>query len=215
MSAFEVDTVMMVGRSVREVLAGHWKDPRLSPILESADIYSAAMNRAFLDRLGINNKFWTGNVQWASDETGNTAPVSHVCNVLQLSDRTCWLLDNSPAKPCLQRGPTNAVPATTDSESAEVIFFLTHGKRLDDTTKPGWGWQHKIPTSKQARIYKSRALANMRSLQKAQANGLPTALEVDQCPDILAQIQEVIEERMQHLLDQGHQTKLSTSLAIS
>jgi hypothetical protein len=215
MSVFEVDAVLTVGRAVREVLSGQRSDPRLLPIVDSADIYSAAMNRALLQRLGIENKLWTGNVQWepASGTADPPASDKHACNVVQLSDRTCWILDNAPVEPFHQRNTNEAVAPSASIKSPEVIFFLTRSKRLDDTTQPGWRWRYQAAASKRTRIYKYKALESMRSLRRIQTSGGLTALQVDRCPEIFTQIQESIEERIRQLLNHGDQSKPSTSLA--
>ena len=157
MSAHELDVIMTVASSINQVLGEYSDDPRLKAIEGRSCVYRAALTRSLLTQQGLTNTYWTGNVRWAAEAKAsqdNESPRArfldcferdaeqgdlggHVCNLVQLQDGTCWLLD-IPMDQFVRQSEVRDGQMLPAIVPPAVLVALTPNKRFEAIKKTGW-----------------------------------------------------------------------------
>ena len=214
MSTFELDTIMTIASSINQVFCEFSDDPRLMAIQGRSCVYRAALTRALLTRQGITNTFWTGDVRWASkSESGNTPSSKvryldcferdaaqgdlggHVCNLVQLNDGTCWLVDITmdQFQRSAERREDLWLPAI---KPPSILMALTPNKRLETIKKSGWALRKTFSSTSTWCEYNYDTLIGFRRVRKLHKQGKDTGLNALRWPDIYQEILSRFDSRM-------------------
>ncbi|WP_372997788.1 hypothetical protein [Marinobacter sp.] len=224
MSAHQLDTIMTIASSINRVIETYADDPRLEAIEGRSCVYRAALTRVLLTRQGITNMFWTGDVRWAAEAKDPHSKTryldcferdaaqgdlgGHVCNLVQLRDGTCWLVDitmDQFHREAVKREGSQ-LPAI---EPPPVLLALTPNKRLDAITKSGWVLRKQFSNSTTWCEYRYDSLMGFRRLRKLHNQGQETGLDVTRWPDVYKDILTLFDFRMNILAP--HRSLTSTA----
>lgn len=215
MSAHELDTIMTIASSINRVIETYSDDPRLKAIEGRSCVYRAALTRVLLTRQGITNTFWTGDVRWAAQAKDPDIKTryldcferdaaqgdlgGHVCNLAQLHDGTCWLVDITMdqfyREAVISEG--SQLPAI---QPPPVLLALTPNKRLDAIKKSGWVLRKQFSNSTIWCEYRYDSLMGFRRLLKLHNQGQETGLDVTRWPDVYKDIVTLFDFRMNILV---------------
>ncbi|GBO90176.1 hypothetical protein [Marinobacter salsuginis] len=210
MSAHELDVIMTIASSINQVLEEYRDDPRLSAIHGRSCVYRAALTRALLTRQGITNTFWSGGVRWAA--TGQPPRYldcferdaakgdlgGHVCNLAQLRDGTCWLLDITMDQfhRCATIRDGVDLPAI---QPPQILLALTPNKRFEAIKKSGWLFYRAFPGTNTWCEYRYESLIGFRRLRKLYNQGQETGLNAQRWPDVYRDILTRLDFRLHTL----------------